>query len=63
MSADNAAYPHVWLREQRGGYGFIQRVPCRRLGTTVKGRMRIAALHPTKGEVIRFVDPAQVVEA
>jgi len=54
-------YPMRWLREQRGGYGFIQRVPCRVLDEYASGRLKIAVLNARDEEVIRYVHRTKVV--
>ena len=47
-------FPDVWVREARGGYGYVQRVPCRVLTQTAQ-RIKILVPKATGETAIRYV--------
>jgi hypothetical protein len=53
-------YPDVWLREHRGGYGYVERVPCRVL-TQTADRIKIRVPLADGTTAIRYVKRERIV--
>ncbi len=49
-----------WRHEMRGGYGWVEFVPCRVLEETPK-RIKIAALRKDGGENVRWIHRTSLV--
>jgi hypothetical protein len=59
VMAVRSEFPDTWLREQRGGYGYTERVPCRVLTQTAR-RIKIRALRKDGTTAVRYVTPERI---
>lgn len=57
--AECGRWPSLWYRSERGGYGYVTKVPCRILTRTEK-RAKIEALKADGSVVIRSVQPEKI---
>lgn len=53
-------YPDVWRHKPRGGYGYVQFIPCRQVSQHAAARVAIVVPRKDGTEAVRYVDPANV---